>query len=438
MATFKGVVLNNQRKQDGTYNVKIRVTHNRQTRYIATPFYVTKDQLTRGMKIKDNLILDKVQEKIVELRRASDELGFLSQEMSVEHLVKVITSRPGNVDFISYMEEYANQLGKERGNRTKEAYLVAARSLRRFTEGKHLYFPNITKRVMADYWDFIGHLRPNTRASYIFHIKSAYRRAQKEFNNEDAGLIMVKHGVFDLIELPRQESLNNMAFETVEQMQAVIDAPYYGTWVYDFTKDLFILSFVLLGTNLADLVNLRKGDYQDGILTYRRKKVSRRLGQDAEIKIQVPEVARIIFEKYSGDPKYLLDFRGHSRTPYMGRYIHATFQAAGIEPKSDSYLDRAGHRKGKYIFYSARHSMATFARNVCHIDKETVHEMLNHASTSSMHNTDVYLRKDYTHLWEANEKLMALFDWGFYLRQADPSDPSCLASEHSMRPTQNQ
>lgn len=419
MATFKAVVLPNQRKQDGTYNVKIRVTHNRQARYIATPFYVTSNQLTRNMKIKDTFILDKTQEKISELRRAADEIGFLAEDMSVEHFVKLLTNRPSKVDFIAYMENYAKQIGKERGNRTEQAYMVVVRSLRRFTKGKPLFFQDITKRVMADYWAFIGNLKPNTRASYIFDIKAAYKRAQREFNNDDAGTIIVRHGVFDLIELPRQEAANEMAFETVEQMQAVIDSPYYGTWLYDFVKDLFVLSFVLFGTNLADLVNLRKEDYKDGILTYRRKKVVRRLGPDAEIKIQVPEVAKIIFEKYDGDPKYLIDFRGHPRTPYLGRYIHATFQKAGLEPWSETYYERAGHRKGegKYVFYSARHSMATFARNVCKIDKATVHEMLNHASTSSMHNTDVYLRRDYTHLWEANEKLLALFDWSFYEKQ---------------------
>ena len=61
--------------------------------------------------------------------------------------------------------------------------------------------------------------------------------------------------------------------------------------------------------------------------------------------------------------------------------------------------------------------MATFARNVCHIDKMTVHEMLNHATPQDMRTTDVYLRRDYSHLWEANEKLMALFDWSFYTKQ---------------------
>ena len=61
--------------------------------------------------------------------------------------------------------------------------------------------------------------------------------------------------------------------------------------------------------------------------------------------------------------------------------------------------------------------MATFARNICGIDKATVHEMLNHASSKDFAMTDVYLRRDYSHLWEANDKLLSLFDWSFYLNQ---------------------
>lgn len=122
-------------------------------------------------------------------------------------------------------------------------------------------------------------------------------------------------------------------------------------------------------------------------------------------------------DKYSGDEKYLIDFQGHPRTSDIPRRIHAAFQNAGIEPESENYLAKAGHVKGKYTFNSARHSMATYARNVCGIDKLTVHEMLNHATPQEYKITDVYLRRDYSHLWAANEKLLALFDWGFYLEQ---------------------
>ena len=47
------------------------------------------------------------------------------------------------------------------------------------------------------------------------------------------------------------------------------------------------------------------------------------------------------------------------------------------------------------------------------IDIARVDEMLNH-SDSSMALARVYIEKDFKPLWEANRKLIDLFDWSFY------------------------
>lgn len=40
MATVKIVVLKHQKREDNTWNVKIRITHDRQSAYLATSHYV--------------------------------------------------------------------------------------------------------------------------------------------------------------------------------------------------------------------------------------------------------------------------------------------------------------------------------------------------------------------------------------------------------------
>jgi integrase len=56
-------------------------------------------------------------------------------------------------------------------------------------------------------------------------------------------------------------------------------------------------------------------------------------------------------------------------------------------------------------FYSARHSWATLAVNTARVDKYTVHAALNHADTT-MRVTDIYIKKDYSLIDEANEKVL--------------------------------
>ena len=55
--------------------------------------------------------------------------------------------------------------------------------------------------------------------------------------------------------------------------------------------------------------------------------------------------------------------------------------------------------------------MATIAYSAAvGIDKQIVHEMLNHVD-KNMKVTDIYIDRDWSVLWQANEKVLKLFDW---------------------------
>ena len=51
-------------RSDKTWNVLIRLTHERKVRYVSTTMYVTKKDLTASFKIKNQQILDKCEELI--------------------------------------------------------------------------------------------------------------------------------------------------------------------------------------------------------------------------------------------------------------------------------------------------------------------------------------------------------------------------------------
>ena len=53
MATFKAEVYAHQKRADGTWNIKIRVTHKKKKKYLSTPYYVYKEDLTITLKIKN-------------------------------------------------------------------------------------------------------------------------------------------------------------------------------------------------------------------------------------------------------------------------------------------------------------------------------------------------------------------------------------------------
>lgn len=415
MPTFKAIIRKDDRKQDGTWNVKIRVTQNRESVFISTPFYVDQSQITRGYKIKDAAIISQTEKKIAEYRDMIVEIGFGVEDMNVRQIVNALEKKQDNIDFMQYMFSYADNLQKTKRTNTASIYKTAAMSLYRFNGERPLYSQQINAQFFHKYFLSIQSLKSNTIRAYMICIRTMYKAAQLQYNDDDSGVINFKHGVFKLVTLPQQNDSERETL-TVEQMQALIDTPYTGKWFYDFTKDMFILSFMCFGINAKDLFFMTKDQYQDGMLIYRRQKVVNKLGKEAEMKIKLSEPAKIILDKYSGDDKYLIDFGEHERTIHVCRYIHGAFQNAGIEKEGD-YLSKVGHKKGEYVFYTNRHTMASLARNECGIDYMTVHQMLNHATPNAFKTTDVYIQKNFSPLWEANEKLLGLFDWSFYLNQ---------------------
>lgn len=418
MATFKAVI-SPYRRADGTYRINIRVTHMRAHRDVPTPLYVTQEQITRSGKIKDQTILDIVEDKIREYRASATNIGFLADKLDIDHFVDLLETKTEKLDFIEFMRECVLQMEEDGRTGTAKIYDNARMSLFRFNCGKPLYFSNITREYMLKYFNSLKGLKPNTQLNYIGKIRAAYKKAQQRYNNPELGVNVVRYGVFDLIDLPARESSKDNAIKTVQQMQALIDEPYTGLWSCDLAKDMFILSFVCFGTNMADFLNMTHEQYRDGILYYRRKKTARQSKEKADMQILVPEVGRLILEKYSGDPKYLINFKQQTRNDRFVRYIHYFFAKIGLEdmPEGTTLHDIGNYKNSKYSFYANRHTMASFAINLCGIDYMTVHEMLNHAAPSSFKTTDAYIWRDYKHLWDANEKLLSLFDWSFYTEQ---------------------
>ena len=126
-------------------------------------------------------------------------------------------------------------------------------------------------------------------------------------------------------------------------------------------------------------------------------------------------IVKMIIEKYRGDPEYLIYMpKRYVQKNFTNRQILNIFSIVGIDNcYSRSDIDEnniIGRPRKKYTFNTARHTMATFCRNMCGVSKDIVDMMLVHTTRS----VDVYYKKPYELMWEANEKLYSLFDWTKY------------------------
>ena len=96
MATFKAEVYAHQKKADGTYNIKIRVTQNMRKKYLSTPWYVTREDLTRSLKLKNQKYIDLTDDLIKKYRSRCDRVGEAIKTMTVEQVVEIQSAVVGS------------------------------------------------------------------------------------------------------------------------------------------------------------------------------------------------------------------------------------------------------------------------------------------------------------------------------------------------------
>lgn len=162
-------------------------------------------------------------------------------------------------------------------------------------------------------------------------------------------------------------------------------------------RDMFKLSFLLMGINFADLLNMKPGDLHDGRLEFNRAKTSRLYSMKVE-----PEAMDII-RKYRGT-NHLLSIMD-TRSDYI-QFIRQTNNAL----RKIGTCERHGLGGKKTITaicpdlstYWARHSWATIAAGL-DIPKETIAAALGHGGNTV---TDIYIDFDRRKVDEANRKVI--------------------------------
>ena len=412
MATFKAEIYAHQKRADGTYNIKIRVTHKQRKKYLATPWYVGKEDMTRALKLKNQRYIDMVEDLLRKYRSICNSVGEGLDDMSVEQVVELITrketDKPFDLDIVDYTRKFVTKLDKAGRGGTARAYEVAINSLCRFVGRESVSIKEITVQFLTDWITWIAAQPPRknckkgdrAQSLYLAQLRAMYNRAKKEFNDEEAGIIRIPFSPFNKVEIPKP-SLSRKRALTVEQLRKFSEIPYTtilqpGVNRFNFAKDVFLLSFMLVGMNAVDLYTAT--DCKGGRITYQRAKTRNRRADNAEISIKLEPEVMALFEKYR-DPSGQRVFKFYKLYSSMD-----TFCAA---------LNKGLKKLGDIIgvddleFYAARHSWATIATNEAGIDKYTVHEALNHVDPA-MKVTDIYIKKNWSNIDKANRAVLDL------------------------------
>lgn len=413
MATFKAEVYAHQKKKDGTYNIKIRVTHNGEKRYLATPYYIYKEDITqKTCKIKNQHYIDLTDELIKKYRLKCDVWGERLKQVNVDKIVEIITAEdPGvkfDLDIVAYGRKLVDRLIQENHEGNAKSYKIAINNLVKFVGRESISIHEINSKFVSDWIAWIkkqpapSNKKKGERAqsSYPSSLRAIHNLAKSEFNDEDSGMIRIPLSPFK--KLPKVPVSRKRALE-IYQVKKIASLGYteiqqLGNNRFNLAKDVFILSFALVGMNAVDLYEC--DTYKDGRITYQRKKTKNRREDKAEISIKVePDIQKLV-EKYR-DP--------------LGKRVFCFYHSYSSDNAFSAALNYGLKKIGKLIkvddleFYAARHSWATIARNDADVDKYTVHTALNHVD-EEMKATDIYIKKSWDPIDRANRKVLDLVE----------------------------
>lgn len=365
--------------KDGTYPVQIKVGFGTNL-YLPTGIYLeAKDwdarmQICTGKQARaiNNILstsLLRVSNRILELRETGQYDTYNMAQLR-QMLTNMSLTSP-TID-VPTLGQYLDKVGALKSDTTKRSYVTTKQRLKlycdvdnvRFTDMSYAWFEAFIKQMET------GGLMRNTVARYLKVIKTVIRYAEEDGVTVNNAYTKVNS---------RAETDTAMRNLPIETLRRIRDTHIKGkTAVY---KDAFMLSFYLIGINMADLLALPKDCIVNGRLNYKRAKT----GKNYSIKIW-PE-AQAIIDKYPGK-KHLLSFAE----------ICSSFRY--------NCNDLLNKLETGLTWYWARYSWANYAVDL-DIPKDTISESLGHKHGSTV--TGIYIKYSTDKVDKANRQVLDYF-----------------------------
>ena len=393
MATFKAVIKKGNKRADGTWNVVIRFTHNSKVRFISTTMYVTKKDITSSFKIKNANVLDRCNELIKTYRDRVNELNLEFNDIDIDTITAYIQQKRDRkgVSFTDYAKKWIS-LSTIKGVKN---YKTAINALCSFVGRDDILCEEITIKTMKAFENALKD-RPRAQSLYPNCIKTMFNAARDYYNDEDNDIIRIKHSL-DKYKPVEQNIAEKRALD-VDMVRRIFALPYDNIRVkgkssrHDLALDCFCLSFCLMGMNSADLYYADR--LEDNTIIYDRMKTKDRRRDKAEIQVKITDYIKPLVEKYKGKERVFNFSERFATMESFNRAINIGLKEIGKEIGIE-----------RLQFYAARHSMATIAVNEVGVSKYVVNDMLNHTD-QSLKITELYIKKDFSHINDANVKLL--------------------------------
>lgn len=262
-------------------------------------------------------------------------------------------------------------------------------------------FSTLTSVVLKKWIDSLAKTN-RAKEMYPTCVRQIFKKAIIELNDEERGIMRIKFNPWLKIKIPKSDSTVQRAI-SAEACREFFNRPLPKTKMLsplpELGRDVALLSLCIGGINTVDLYELKKKDYNNGIIGYKRAKTRNSRKDEAYMEMRIEPFIQSTFEKYlSGeDDEYLFVF--HSR------YSNSDSFNANVNIGIRKICADMGMKKEDYYcYYTFRHTWATIAQNDCDANLYEVAFGMNHSHGLNV--TRGYVKIDFTPAWRLNAKVI--------------------------------
>ena len=448
MATLKLFIFKKQTKDNGECRIYVQIIHNRKVARIQTKYFVKPEHWQLGKviggktgdrnAIKKNFdlseLLNDYQRTLIE-----NEKNIANIDVASIREFLLGGSEFYETDFIKFTDKRIIELKKNKSPSARHMENTLT-MIKNFHNKPCLGFNDINKRWLegfVSYYQKKGH-KINSIATYLRYIREIFNLAMDDFNTNPRNPVIVNYP-FRKFKIRTEKTANrNLSIDVIRKIRDY----EFKTKREEITKDVFLLQFYLLGTNIIDLFSMPKSAIVDGRLQFNRIKTKRFYN----IKIE-PE-AKALIDKYEGK-SYLFWFAdnckelrkdnklSHSRQEEFQYSNSAAFNKMLNANLEDIQESLSLILPTDLTTYYTRHSFASAMREIG-VSKDTISLALGHKDVDqNLKTSGIYISDDFIEIDLANRELIDFLNSEFTNGESWKSHKDKIALEKFLKEAQD-
>lgn len=378
MASIKLTLDTRARKQDGTYPVKLTISHHGQTSLHSLDVSLHREEWdarrcvvvgNANKAFLNSYLLQRLTEwKNAALQLQSDGAFKGKTAKECRDMIRQYLS-PDEQKPVTFGEWYEHFKNTHENVRTRAIYDATWVQVRRYDSGaSERKFEDINKAWLDGFFRWCAKTSPSINARNI-HLRNIRAVFNDAIDNDVTSAYPFRRMHITPVETPKR----NLPVDALRKIFTAEVEPWRRRYY-----DAFRLSFLLIGMNIVDLCSLTPDQYKGGRIQYNRRKTHRLYD------IKVEREAREIIERNRGDGLLLSWAEG--RTSYR------QFAA-----KVNKFLP------DNITTYYARHTWATIAAAL-DVPDDVISQALGHAARNST--TAIYIERSQRKVDEANRRVI--------------------------------